>query len=307
MSWLRWLRSSPPANAWRNARQGRRRAMTVAGKAPTADGHRRALSVVLGSYNRLSLLTRALASIRADAADFNYEIIVVDGGSSDGSVDWLVSQKDILTILQHNRGEFGGKPIERRSWGYFMNLAFKAAQGEWVLMLSDDCLLLPGAIAHSMADAARYRQAGQRIGAIAYQFRNWPQEERYYVQKTIGGKLTVNHGLFLNQALREVGYANEEDYAFYKADGDLNLKIWAAGYEIVAAEQSFVEHYLDHAEVVRVENNAVMDRDRAAFHRLWPELVVGETPSRIYSEYRDTTGLAQRVFGEVIARAAPST
>lgn len=260
-------------------------------------GARGSLSVVLGSYNRLPLITHAIDSIRTDVADLSHEIIVVDGGSSDGSLEWLTAQKDIVTIVQHNRGEIHGKPIERRSWGYFMNLAFKAAQGEWVLMLSDDCLLLPGSVPRSLAAVDRARQAGSKVGAVAYHFRNWPPEDRYYVQKTIGGKLTVNHGLFLNQALSEVGYANEEDYVFYKADGDLNLRIWAAGYEVIAAEQAFVEHYLDPVEAVRLDNNTVLDSDRAAFHRLWPELTDGELPSRVYSDYQDPAGIAERVFG----------
>ena len=298
MSWLKWLCSSLLPAAVRRFLRERRMAGTVGDSVtPCRSSVSGSLSIVLGSYNRLSLLKHAINSVRTDAGDISREIIVVDGGSTDGSLDWLISQRDIVTIVQHNRGEMDGKPIERRSWGYFMNLAFKAAQGEWVLMLSDDCLLLPGAIPRSLADADRVRQAGGKVGAIAYQFRNWPQENHYYVQKTIGGKLTVNHGLFLNQALREVGYANEDDYVFYKADGDLNLRIWAAGYEVIAAEQAFVEHYLDPAEAVRLDNNAVLNRDRAAFHRLWPELVDGELPSRVYSSYRDPTGVAERVFG----------
>jgi glycosyltransferase involved in cell wall biosynthesis len=56
-----------------------------------------------------------------------FEIIVVDGGSEDGTLEWLIRQKDIITIVQHNRGEFNGKPVKRKSWGYFMNPCFKAA------------------------------------------------------------------------------------------------------------------------------------------------------------------------------------
>ena len=30
------------------------------------------------------------------------EIIVIDGGSTDGTCDWLAKQRDILTIIQPN-------------------------------------------------------------------------------------------------------------------------------------------------------------------------------------------------------------
>ena len=90
------------------------------------------ISVVLGSYNRLNFLQLAIQSVRAQVDSQLREIIVVDGGSSDGSMEWLLEQKDIITIVQHNRGEWLGKKITRRSWGYFMNLAFKCASAKYV-------------------------------------------------------------------------------------------------------------------------------------------------------------------------------
>ncbi|UCF03833.1 MAG: glycosyltransferase, partial [Deltaproteobacteria bacterium] len=61
------------------------------------------VSVVLGSYNRKRFLKAAIQSIRNNEILVPYEIIVVDGGSTDGSLSWLSKQKDIITILQHNR------------------------------------------------------------------------------------------------------------------------------------------------------------------------------------------------------------
>jgi glycosyltransferase involved in cell wall biosynthesis len=109
------------------------------------------VSVVLGSYNHYSFLRAVLESVRNNGQNFPYEIIVVDGGSTDGSLHYLTKQKDIITIIQHNRGKFRGKKIERRSWGYFMNLGFKTAQGIYILMISEDCLLVPGALKNGVS------------------------------------------------------------------------------------------------------------------------------------------------------------
>jgi hypothetical protein len=43
-----------------------------------------------------------------------YELIVVDG-FNDGSIQWLIEQKDIITIIQHNSGEWRGKRLTE-SW-----------------------------------------------------------------------------------------------------------------------------------------------------------------------------------------------
>jgi GT2 family glycosyltransferase len=230
---------------------------------------RPSVSVVIGSYNRRAFLERAIESVRADGAGVAYELIVVDGGSTDGSLAWLVAQKDIVTIVQHNRGEFRGAPIRRRSWGYFMNLGFKAAQGRYVMMLSDDCLLVPGAIARGIARFDEGAEDGRPIGAVAYYFRNWPHEQDYYVQRTLGGKLMVNHGLYRRDVLEQVGWVDEDRYLFYKADGDLSLKIWEAGYAIVDCPGGFVEHFEGANRAVRKTNRAVLARDREAYRQRW--------------------------------------
>lgn len=259
------------------------------------------VSIVLGSYNRCALLKHAIESARENASFTKYEIIVIDGGSTDGSLEWLQSQKDIITIIQHNRGVFNGKAIERRSWGYFMNLGFKIAQGKFVLMISDDCILLPGSLEQGIK-AFEVSSAKERsVGGVAFYFRNWPSEKQYYVQRTLGGKLMVNHGLFLREALEQVNWIDEENYMFYKADGDLCLRLWDAGYEIVDAQGAFVEHYLDAEETVRLSNNETLEMDKKTYATRWKALLSSQANNqmgKVINLFEDPTRTAEMKFGK---------
>src|SRR5580658_1734282 len=123
------------------------------------------VSVVLGTYNRLSFLKATIASVRASQIDFPYEIIVVDGGSSDGTIDWLMEQRDIISIVQHNREISEGKARRKRSWGYFMNLGFKCAEGRYICLISDDSVVHPDTLANGVRRFDRGISEGHRLGA----------------------------------------------------------------------------------------------------------------------------------------------
>jgi glycosyltransferase involved in cell wall biosynthesis len=52
------------------------------------------VAVVFGTYNRKPLLEQAVASIRRSVGGLSYRILVADGGSTDGSREWLAAQPD---------------------------------------------------------------------------------------------------------------------------------------------------------------------------------------------------------------------
>lgn len=87
------------------------------------------VSVVLGTYNRLKFLRLTVQSIREELreASFSHEIIVIDGGSTDGTLEWLPKQRDILTIIQHNHGTWQGRPIPEEL-GLFHEPGFQDCQ-----------------------------------------------------------------------------------------------------------------------------------------------------------------------------------
>ena len=225
------------------------------------------ISIVLGTYNRLLMLQKCIDSIRHNNITIPYEMIVIDGGSTDGTVEWLIKQEDIITIVQHNKTKTGDKKVNKFSWGYFMNIAFNAAHAEYICMISDDCYVYPGTI---MAGYEALKTAPGNVGAVAFRFRNLPIEEEYDARRTIYDTLFVNHGIYKKSVFNRLGGFEEDLYEFYKADGDYCLRMKEKGYRTIVAQETKVDHYLTDDEIRKenIESNQ-MAKDRQAYLRRW--------------------------------------
>ena len=88
------------------------------------------ISIVMLNYNGLEYLKKTVPFILE--LDYpNYEYIVVDNGSTDGSIDFIRSFETIRLVENgENVGYSKGK-----------NIGFREAQGEYVLSLDNDLLL----------------------------------------------------------------------------------------------------------------------------------------------------------------------
>ncbi len=86
-------------------------------------------SIVLPTYNRNTMLPRAVASVRRQSLE-DYELIVVDDGSVTPCDAWLASLRDPRIRLIRNRRN-GGVSVAR-------NQGIAAARGRYVAFLDDD-------------------------------------------------------------------------------------------------------------------------------------------------------------------------
>ncbi len=99
------------------------------------------ISIVLPSYNQAQFLEECLTSLVTQ--DEPVEIIVMDGGSDDGSVDIIRAHEDHLAHWQSQPD--GGQAMAIRD-------GFRMATGDVLGWLNSDDVLCPGALRH-VADA----------------------------------------------------------------------------------------------------------------------------------------------------------
>ena len=85
------------------------------------------LSVIIPVLNEREQLPCAVRALQSQSSDL--EIIIVDGGSSDGTREWLQQQSDLI-FIEAERGR-----------GIQLNAGAKIASGEALLFLHGDCLL----------------------------------------------------------------------------------------------------------------------------------------------------------------------
>lgn len=95
------------------------------------------LSIIIPSFNRGVLIGKTIQSVLSQTYD-NWELIIVDDGSSDNT------KEVVLSFLKDERLKFVDRPKEREKGGNAArNYGFEISKGEYVKWLDSDDLLEP--------------------------------------------------------------------------------------------------------------------------------------------------------------------
>jgi GT2 family glycosyltransferase len=113
---------------------------------PTPD-----LSIVVISYNTADMTVAALKSVFDTAGDIDFELLVCDNQSRDGSAEAFEAafQQELgkRLILVRSGGNLG--------FARANNLMAKQARGRWILLLNPDTIVLPNALQTLLAFAVK--------------------------------------------------------------------------------------------------------------------------------------------------------
>lgn len=190
-----------------------------------------ALTVLMGTYNRLELLKQCLSALFQCP---NCHVVVMDAGSTDGTVEYLATCSDVTVIPESRR--LG----QARS----LNSALRSVRTPYVCWLSDDNVVQPG-----MLDMAwRILDRHVTVGMVALKVKDvtgtishmpyigfvWPS-----------GVLNCNQGVLRTEWLREHGGFSEE-FMDYGMDPDLTTRVLLDGLKVVYTRGVAILHYREH-------------------------------------------------------------
>jgi glycosyltransferase involved in cell wall biosynthesis len=217
------------------------------------------LSIIVPSFNQVAFLEQTLTSI-ANQRYPNLEVIVVDGGSTDGSVEVIRKYESLVTFWRSYPDDGQASAI---------NEGFRRATGDWVAFQnSDDCYLPDAfrvAMAHGRLSDYQIVQGHFINISASNEFLSAqvvsPARLRYHIHC---GIQFHNQALFFRRALlSEVGWFDESlnfcfDYEFY---GRLLLRP-SRCLDLPYFLGAFRHH--ESAKTTRIKHVGISERERLA-------------------------------------------
>jgi len=220
-------------------------------------------TVLVGTYNRLELLKRCVESVLQHDRN-RYDLVVVDAGSTDGTLEFLESLHGLRVI--RDPGRLG----QARS----LNQAAAMVQSDYLCWISDDNILRPRSldIARSVLDN------DSKIGMVALKVKDVTGEEahRAYLGRVAeSGILNVNQGMLRVPLFKEIrGF--DEMLRDYYIDVDITTKVLLHGYDVVYSKAVLIDHYRDHDTANWIDPDARrrrLQQNRSYYLLRYPALI----------------------------------
>jgi GT2 family glycosyltransferase len=242
------------------------------------------VSVIVLTYNNLDCTRACLNSLYSSSAYENWELIVVDNNSSDGTVEYLrqfvVSHDNVRLIL--NQTNFG--------FARGNNQGMTAASGELIILLNNDVIVTQGWMGKMVAYLTR-AEIGL-VGPVTNSIGNeakvdlgytnlaqMPQAAAAYTQAHQGQyfeiKVLAAFCLGLRRALiNEVGLLDERFEVGMFEDDDYSRRVREQGYRVVCARDIFIHHVggASFFKLPRDEYRRIFAANKMRYEEKWREV-----------------------------------
>ena len=213
------------------------------------------ISIVTGTLNRVGMLPNLITN--TVLSDERLELVLVDGGSSDGTIEYVKQ----LNHPQIKLIEIGG----RSSYPHFMNIGILESKYDIVCQWNDDVILC-----NDWSEVIVETQSNHDFYLFNWKYGSFEETKNPDWLSGIdhtsgwclcnvadsGGEIVMNYGLYRKKIFREIGMYNSE-YQYYCADGDMSYRAYQFGYKVkdlrhikvcsLPASKVATSHPKDHA------------------------------------------------------------
>ena len=242
------------------------------------------VSIIVLTYNNLAYNKTCIKSILSKTAYPNYELIIVDNMSTDGTREYLQeladqNYKNVQVILNSSNSGFAGGN----------NIGISASSGDYVLLLNNDTIVTRGWITSLVKHLENDGILGM-CGPVTNSIGNEAKIEVSYNSKSelncFSYNYTWNHmgelypnpdvlALFCTLIKREVinkcGLLDESYGIGMFEDDDYAEAVKQAGYQLAIAEDSFIHHF-EGASFKKLEDEkfrVIYEENKEKFELKW--------------------------------------
>jgi GT2 family glycosyltransferase len=242
-------------------------------------------SIIIPSYNGKEMLIDCIQSIR-DYTDLPYEIIVVDNGSNDGTVDFCLKEKITFISISENRGS-----------PFACNLGMRISSGDTLLLLNNDIVVSHNWLSNQLACLYSSEEigivgpysnyaSGKQMLPSSYdniqQFhdealkRNQPDSQLWQPIEKIVGSMCF---LIKRKLFEKIGQLDEQFSQGHYEDDDYCYRARQAGYKLMLAGDVMIHHYdspsFHQQDPIKLQE--LIDRNLNKFISKW-----GVDPQNLY-------------------------
>ena len=245
------------------------------------------VSIIIVNYNTRDLLRDCLESAGKTVSALDYEVVVVDNASRDGSVEMLRREYPSVRVIANETN---------RGFGAANNQALRLMEGRYALLLNSDTILKENAVQAlydfmedhpdaAMACGQLLNADGSKQNSVAafptlltlamnmpvleylfpgqYPSKRYPRHEPVEVDSCIGACMIVR-----KEAIDRVG-GFDERYFFFFEETDWALRMRKAGWKVYHVPEAFIYHLQGKSVGADVRSRYHFYRSRYQYFKKW--------------------------------------
>jgi GT2 family glycosyltransferase len=235
------------------------------------------LSIIIVSYKVKDILSNCLKSIYDTCGDITCEIIVVDNGSGDGTINLIKERYPSLRLIE-NKINVGFSAAN--------NQGYKISKGNYILLLNPDTIVKPGAVKtvlNFLKATPKAGLAGCRLltesGRLQPSIINYPSiteniltafyldrvfywnrwEKTYYRDRPFPIDIPAGAFMMVPRAAIGNGPFFDEGYFMYSEEADLSWRL---------KSQGFQNYYVPGAEIIHLGEQSTSPKEAEMYRML---------------------------------------